>query len=71
MADICDALYVAASRLADNRHTSDVLFGSALGIASGWTVVGRHGKSDFALAPVPVRGGFMVSVMRNQKQPAP
>jgi len=66
------ASYVAASRLADNRHyLSDVLFGSALGIASGWTVVGRHGKSDFALAPVPVPGGFMVSVMRNQKQPAP
>ena len=33
--------YVAASRLFDNRHfVSDVLFGSALGIASGWTVVG-------------------------------
>ena len=37
--------YVSASRLTDNRHyLSDVLFGSALGIASGWTVVGRHGR---------------------------
>ena len=57
------ASYVAASRLHDNRHfLSDVLFGSALGIASGWTVVGRHGRSSFALAPVPIPGGFMVSI---------
>ena len=63
------ASYVAASRLADNRHfLSDVLFGSALGIASGWTVVGRHGKSNFALAPVPVPGGFMVSISRTPPQ---
>ena len=42
--------YVAISRLADNRHfLSDVVFGSALGIASGWTVVGRHGRSNYAL----------------------
>ena len=65
------ASYVAASRLADNRHyLSDVLFGSALGVASGWTVVGRHGRENFALAPVPVPGGFMVSVSRVPK-PAP
>jgi hypothetical protein len=63
---------VAASRLADNRHyLSDVLFGSALGIASGWTVVGRHGRENYALAPVPVPGGFLVSVSRVPKQPAP
>jgi membrane-associated phospholipid phosphatase len=50
--------YVAASRMFDNRHfLSDVLFGSALGIASGWTVVGRHGRDDYALLPVPTRGG--------------
>jgi membrane-associated phospholipid phosphatase len=66
------ASYVAASRLADNRHyLSDVLFGSALGIASGWTVVGRHGRETYAFAPVPVPGGFMVSVSRVPKQPAP
>lgn len=57
------ASYVAASRLGDNRHfLSDVLFGGALGIASGWTVVGRHGGSNFAVAPVPIPGGFMVRV---------
>ena len=57
--------YVAASRLNDNRHfLSDVLFGSALGIASGWTVVGRHGRDSYAMLPVPVRGGMMVTFMR-------
>ena len=61
--------YVATSRLADNRHfLSDVVFGSALGIASGWTVVGRHGKSNYALMPVPTRGGMMVSVIRTPSE---
>ena len=58
--------YVAMSRLHDNRHyLSDVLFGGALGVATGWTVVGRHGRSNYTMMPVPVRGGFMVSVNRN------
>ena len=56
------AAYVATSRLHDNRHfLSDVLFGSALGIASGWTVVGRHGRHDYTLAPVPTRGGVALA----------
>jgi membrane-associated phospholipid phosphatase len=59
------AAYVATSRLHDNRHfLSDVLFGGTLGIASGWTVVGRHGRSNYALMPVPVRGGAMVTLTR-------
>lgn len=54
--------YVAASRLTENRHfLSDVLFGAALGMASGWTVVGRHGRSDFTMYPVPMRRGMGVS----------
>jgi hypothetical protein len=54
--------YVGASRLADNRHfLSDVLFGSALGMAAGWTVVGRHGRNDFTLVPMPVRGGVVLA----------
>jgi membrane-associated phospholipid phosphatase len=58
------ASYVAASRLKDNRHfLSDVVFGSAVGIASGWTVVGRHGRSEYALVPAPTRGGVMVTVV--------
>ncbi len=57
--------YVAASRLHDNRHfLSDVMFGSALGVASGWTVVGRHGRSNYAVVPVATPGGVMVSVTR-------
>jgi hypothetical protein len=59
------ASYVAMSRLVDNRHfLSDVVFGAALGEATGWTVVGRHGRSSFALQPVPVRGGLMVALVR-------
>ncbi len=59
------AAYVAASRLHDNVHyLSDVVFGAALGTASGWTVVGRHGRSDYALIPVPIRGGGMIALVR-------
>lgn len=59
------ASYVAASRLHDNRHyLSDVLFGAALGTATGWTVVGRHGRDSYALLPVPVTGGVAVSLTR-------
>lgn len=54
--------YVSASRLTDNRHfLSDVLFGSALGMAAGWTVVGDHGRNDFTFFPVPTRGGIALA----------
>ena len=54
--------YVSASRLTDNRHfVSDVLFGSALGMSVGWTVVGRHGRDSFALLPVPIHGGVALA----------
>jgi hypothetical protein len=59
------ATYVGASRLVDNRHfLSDVVFGAALGTASGWTVVGTRGRSRLALEPMPVRGGMMVALTR-------
>ena len=59
------ATYVGASRLHDNRHfLSDVVMGSAIGVATGWTVVGRHGRSEYALVPSPVPGGFQLSLMR-------
>ncbi|MBI4885546.1 MAG: phosphatase PAP2 family protein [Acidobacteria bacterium] len=62
------AAYVGTSRLHDNRHfLSDVLFGSAVGIATGWVVVGRHGRSEFAVTPAPVRGGIALMFTR---QPA-
>jgi len=60
------ATYVATSRLHDNRHfLSDVVFGASLGIATGWTVVGRHGRSSYSLLPVHVPGGMMVSVSKS------
>lgn len=64
------ATYIATSRLHDNVHfLSDVLFGSALGMASGWTVVGRHGRSTYAMVPTPTRGGIMVSLVRTVPRP--
>jgi len=36
----------------------------AHGEAAGWTVVGRHGRKKFALQPVPIRRGMMVSLSR-------
>lgn len=60
------ASYVATSRLHEDQHfLSDVIFGASLGVASGWTVVGRHGRSSYALIPVPVRGGMMVTLIRD------
>jgi membrane-associated phospholipid phosphatase len=59
------AMYVATSRLHDNKHyLSDVLFGAAVGTAAGWTVVGRHGRDTYAVRPQPVRGGMAVMAVR-------
>ena len=59
------ATYVGTSRLHDNRHfLSDVVMGSAIGLATGWTVVGRHGRSEYALVPTPVPAGFAISLVR-------
>jgi hypothetical protein len=61
------ASYVATSRLVDDRHfLSDVVFGAAVGTASGWTVVGTRGrKHPIVIQPVPVKGGMMIAVMRS------
>lgn len=65
------ATYVAFSRIADNRHfLSDVMFGSALGMATGWTVVGRHGRENYAFVPVPVHGGVALMFTRVPKTAA-
>jgi len=63
---LAGATYVAASRLVDDRHfVSDVVFGAAVGTASGWTVVGTRGrKHPIVIQPVPVKGGMMIAVMR-------
>src|SRR6185295_15286968 len=59
------ATYVATSRLHDNVHyLSDVAFGAGVGTAVGWTVVGRHGRSNYAFAPTPIRGGVALTVTR-------
>jgi hypothetical protein len=42
----------------------DSCFASAPGIATGWTVVGRHGRENYALMRVPVRGGVMLTFVR-------
>ena len=64
------ATYVAPSRLHDNRHfLSDVLFGSSIGMATGWTIVGRHGRNEYALVPMPVHGGMGIALTRVPNQP--
>jgi membrane-associated phospholipid phosphatase len=66
------ASYIGASRLFENRHyLTDVMFGAALGIASGWTVVGRHGRDQFAMVPYPVKGGMGISVQWRPSAAAP
>ena len=64
------ATYVGASRLVDNRHfLSDVMMGAGVGLASGWTVVGTHGRSGFALEPIPMKGGMMIALTRVHQTP--
>lgn len=59
------ASYVAMSRLHDNRHfASDVVFGAALGMACGKTVVTRHGARSYAWSPMFLPGGGGISVTR-------
>jgi len=59
---------VGTSRLHDNVHfLSDVVFGAALGTAAGWTVVGRHGATNYSLMPTPVPGGMAVMVTRTPR----
>ena len=59
------ATYVGTSRLHDNVHfLSDVVFGAAVGTAAGWTVVGRHGRTNYSLIPTPIPGGMALMVSR-------
>jgi hypothetical protein len=59
------ATYVGMSRMVDNRHfLSDVIMGAAIGEATGWTIVGRHGRSSYAVQPVPIRGGIMLTLTK-------
>lgn len=57
------AAYVAAARISDNKHyLSDVIFGAAIGFASGHTVMRGHGKHAMEVRPVPTRGGAALLV---------
>ena len=57
------ASYVAASRIHDRRHfLSDVAFGAAVGIVSGWTVTMGHGDAKVTMAPVASPGGAGLSL---------
>jgi hypothetical protein len=57
------ATYVALSRLADNRHfLSDVVFGSALGMASGRTIT-RHGREYWSVQPMIVPHGVGLALV--------
>ena len=32
--------------------------------SDGWTVVGRHGRSQYAFVPSPTRGGMALNLVR-------
>jgi len=52
------ASFVAASRIHERRHfLSDVTFGAALGIVSGWAVTVGHGKTQMSIAPIAAPDG--------------
>ena len=59
------AIYVAASRLHDNKHyASDVIFGAGIGIISGRAVtVGRRART-FAFGPLMMPHGVGVALTR-------
>jgi membrane-associated phospholipid phosphatase len=57
------ATYVAISRLTEKQHyLSDVVFGSAVGIASARTLALRARGHSFTIVPSPRRGGGVVFV---------
>jgi membrane-associated phospholipid phosphatase len=61
------AAYTAVSRITANQHwASDVVFGAAVGLASGRTVTIRLRDARFSLAPlaVPGGGGVLVTALR-------
>ena len=61
------AAYTGASRVVANQHwTSDVVFGAAVGMASGRTVTLHLRDSRFSFAPlaVPGGGGVLVTALR-------
>jgi membrane-associated phospholipid phosphatase len=59
------AVLVGVSRMHENKHyLSDVIFGSAIGIASGLSVTRHIGKGEWTVAPEATHGGGAVTVTR-------
>lgn len=59
-------VYVAASRMAVNKHhLSDVLMGAAFGIAAGRTVTVKAANQRFVVGVLPTGGGAAVTVTRH------
>jgi membrane-associated phospholipid phosphatase len=58
--------FIGWTRIRDREHwLSDVVFGSALGIAAGHTVALGHGRSSWTVAPTVAPGGGGVWVIKN------
>ena len=57
------ASWVAASRLSENKHfLSDVVFGAAIGLAAGRTVMWDRGSTRFSIEPMAAPGGAGVQM---------
>ena len=55
--------YVATARVHDNKHyLSDVIFGTAMGIAAERTVTLHAGRYGLAVSAIPAAGGAQLSV---------
>ncbi len=56
-------VYAGASRITAEKHwVSDVVFGAAVGVASGYTVTRRFRTHTVTLSPAMYPGGVGVSV---------
>jgi membrane-associated phospholipid phosphatase len=59
---------VGTARIRSNKHyLSDVVFGAAMGVAAGRTVVLHAGRYGLNLAPAPVPGGAAMTVSVNRR----
>jgi membrane-associated phospholipid phosphatase len=59
------AAFVGISRMHENKHyLSDVIFGSAIGIASGVTITRHIGNGEWSVMPAATRGGAAIVVTR-------
>ena len=58
--------YVAASRMAANKHHfSDVALGAVIGIAAGRTVTLGSGSARFKMGVAPTKGGAAITFTKH------